>query len=285
MVCTPIHRHNLWHLLCANTALLPTLDPNVKIFSFKWVVYWCSSLETRDGKPEGENYVFIWKAIAEWMLLWQGGGVGVKASREEGEGNMIKCGRMEGHLCRRGRVVCRQKGGSWTCENRNWGEREEGRRDLFFTSVRLKRSCYRAGQYVSPQPPCVLHFNYRGDTCCTQGHRYRDGQTYCTCTHEQMKHNHGNWAAVSLRTTTGEFILRCIICFLCVPSLWARCVTVRLTKPTCISVSPASASAVVSDKPLSYLDGKNKERQHNKGCGSLIFILCVSFFASRYFFL
>lgn len=47
--------------------------------------------------------MFVWEAIDVMiMLFWRGGGVGARATGEEGDGNTIRCGREDGHL-RRGR--------------------------------------------------------------------------------------------------------------------------------------------------------------------------------------
>lgn len=45
--------------------------------------------------------MFVWEAIDVMiMLFWRGGGVGARATGEEGDGNTIRCGRVAGHLCR-----------------------------------------------------------------------------------------------------------------------------------------------------------------------------------------
>lgn len=84
--------------------------------------------------------VFVWKVLVVLNDLWQGGGEGVRAAREEGEGKMIK-------MWAYGKDICAE---------------------------RPDRSCYRAGQYPSAFILYVLHFDCVGDTCCTQTQTWAD---------------------------------------------------------------------------------------------------------------
>ena len=78
----------------------------------------------------------------------------MKAPWEEGEGNVIKCGRMDN---------CAGETEWFVDASRESGREWGGQRDL----VRFpQRSCC----YIGAQPSCVPHFNNVGDTCCTQRH-------------------------------------------------------------------------------------------------------------------
>ena len=110
-----------------------------------------------------------------WVLLWQGGGEGVRAAREEGEGKMIKMwadGR-KGHLCRKAREVLLQS------------------RSISF-SLHMYYILIVWGLHAA--------------------HRNRPGQIHAT--HIQTRGSKIQSSAVPLRITTGEFILRYIICLL-----------------------------------------------------------------------
>lgn len=90
-------------------------------------------------------------------------------------------------------------------------------------------------------------------------HRDTDTDMGRCMQHMQTQGNKIQSPVVSLRITTGKFILRYIISLLYVPSLWAWRVIVRsfllspwwLTKPTCIYVWLPSPSVVISDKSSS----------------------------------
>lgn len=117
---------DLWPLPRANITLLPTLKLNVKHFTL--VVYRGVSLQTKDGKPQAQYNMFVWKAFIVVVIC--------SGREEEVRGEGALGGRRReydqmwayGHLCGRSRVVC-------GCES-GVRERERLAREILFSFPR-----------------------------------------------------------------------------------------------------------------------------------------------------